>query len=477
MTDHKHNNARPSSLGSKVSELLPEAKLVAGRDLVASSCCSSAGLVQAGDLYFAIDGDYQDEPLLAAARGAAGVVSQRQIADLKLPQYLVADVKLSFARYCHKLVGEPSHSAELIGVVGDSQAAAIPRLLAATFSAIDSPAAWWDGRWMSDADNEINDAGHQTAAPLVASWLSRSVANGAKQAAAHLELTVEKTEAFAACRIKTLCLAGVPREDSAAGTLAVNRERVAQLIEQLPPEGVIVANATNQDCCHQIATANHRVLSYGLNHAADISGEVLERHSGGQTLLVRYGRESVAIETRTIGDDHAENCLAAITVGVAHGGELRRVAAGIEAAPRPPATLEPVVLGQDFTVFLDQANNANRVRSAVTAVEQITSGRLLTVVGGASPTKDPRQLSAAANKSDLVITSGKPGPGLSDRTDFRFVEEPFAAIALAVALAEQGDAVMITGVDVDSQGHCDQADVVRELIALRHANTPPGWAA
>ncbi|MEM1303711.1 MAG: Mur ligase family protein, partial [Planctomycetota bacterium] len=431
----------------RVGEVLPHAELLSGRDVVATSCCSSAELVQPGDLYFALDSAAEDREAKAKQairRGAVAVVAEQPMRVTDAPQFRVENVRAALAQFCHDLVGSPTKQLSLAGVFGDFATASTTRLLASVFETAAGRPAWWDGRWMDEADGGAHDAGVRATAPLVASWLSRSVANGADHAVAGVTPGRENVDALAACEFQVICLTRQSAENDAGEPREAQRERLAGVVKRLRPGGVLVADATDPTCCRVLAECSRRVMTYGLDHPADVVGEVIERHANGQTLVVRHGGQSLAIETPVLGDRHAASCLAAIATGLAAGFDLQTIARGVQLAPRPVGVLEPVVLGQDFNVYVDAADRAETLREATQAVRPSTVGRLLTVVAGSqagsAAGSAARLLSAAGAKSDLVIAAGEPEPGFTGRPEYRFVEDSFAAIALAIALAERGDA-------------------------------------
>jgi UDP-N-acetylmuramoyl-L-alanyl-D-glutamate--2,6-diaminopimelate ligase len=158
-----------------------------------------------------------------------------------------------------------------------------------------------------------------------------------------------------------------------------------------------------------------------------------------------------------------------------------------------PGRMEPVDAGQPFVAVVDYAHTPDAVSTALTALRDATSGRLITVLGcggDRDPGKRPGMGAAAAAGSDIVVvTDDNPRSedpaairaamlaGVQDvpedrRAEIHEVPGRRAALAVAVGLARPGDALLVagkgheTGQEVAGTVHpFDDREVLREVLA------------
>ncbi len=189
---------------------------------------------------------------------------------------------------------------------------------------------------------------------------------------------------------------------------------------------------------------------------------------------------------------NVRNALAAVAGLVECGLPLATVLGGLAVATGVPGRMERVDEGQDFVAIVDYAHKPDAVEALLGALRPVTRGRLLVVLGAGGdrdPGKRPLMGRVASGLADvLVVTDDNPRgedpaairaqviAGIDvDRPRAELVEEPDRATAIraAVALAEPGDTVVVsgkgheTGQQVGEHVHpFDDRDVLR--AALRH---------
>jgi UDP-N-acetylmuramoylalanine-D-glutamate ligase len=175
--------------------------------------------------------------------------------------------------------------------------------------------------------------------------------------------------------------------------------------------------------------------------------------------------------------------------GLALGLDMRDIVEGLEAAPQVPGRLERIDCTTDFSVFVDYAHTPDGLEKAISAVRDVTRGRVITVFGcggDRDPEKRPLMGAAAGLLSDVVVvTSDNPRSedpvgiilhiedGLRPVRDDYLVEvDRHRAIERAVAMAEPGDAVLVAGkghedyqIFAERTIHFDDREVVREVLS------------
>ncbi|GAA4668010.1 UDP-N-acetylmuramoyl-L-alanyl-D-glutamate--2,6-diaminopimelate ligase [Streptomyces chumphonensis] len=180
------------------------------------------------------------------------------------------------------------------------------------------------------------------------------------------------------------------------------------------------------------------------------------------------------------GPFNVSNALGAITALVVAGIDVQTAADGVAAIPGVPGRLERVDAGQPYLAVVDYAHKPDAVESVLRALRRVTDGRIHAVLGCGGD-RDPHKRgpmgAALARLSDTaVLTSDNPRSedplailaamlaGAAEVPSYErgtvlLEEDRAAAIAVAVARAEPGDAVIVAG-----KGHevgQDIAGVVR----------------
>ena len=423
-------------------------------DVYATTATSESAQVRPGDVYFAPPVDSTTALRLvqaAADAGAKAVVVDQMLPFFDIPQLVVRDVAESFGRFCHALVDNPSESLAITAIAGGHGKSGTLHLLRSILGS-------------AGAAIETNSTDKLSNAALTASWLAHQTAAGVTHAALEVQPSTY-SRSLPGCQFAVACVTN----DAGDGSKDV---KVAEITQHLDQQGVLVLNADQPTTTEQLGW-HGQVLTFGRTSAADVTATVLQRHTAGQTILLRVGADTAAVECNTIGDAHVENCLAAAATALALGVSLTDIAKGIEAAKPLPTCMQPVVAGQGFSIFLDAASDAISLRQAIAATSAIATRKVWTIIDpttARSMTELAGMMQLAVGRSDSVIAVSHDSMAQTNLAGARLVEDRFTAIAMAIALAEDGDAVLFTGCPAGAAG---DEQTVRELLELRLANSDP----
>jgi len=183
---------------------------------------------------------------------------------------------------------------------------------------------------------------------------------------------------------------------------------------------------------------------------------------GGYEVAIR-GAGGVLIEGRVplVGAHNLDNVLMAVALGVASGLDILAIGRDLERLVGAPGRLEQVSVGQNFLALVDFAHTPDAVTRVLSAVREITSGRVIAVLGcggDRDATKRPLMGDALVKGSDLAIftsdnpRSEDPHAILSAMLDGKEASDNLVieadrrgAIAIAVSEAVEGDTVIILG--------------------------------
>ncbi|MEM9186745.1 MAG: Mur ligase family protein [Planctomycetota bacterium] len=466
--------------GVRLAEVL-ETTLPPALDVYATTCTDRVSSVRQGDVYCVPDVEATAAARLAQAAVAAGaqaLITGQLLPIVSATQFVVADVAEAYGKLCQALVGAPATEMHLTAVTGSFGKSAVVGLLRSIAVAAGRQPSVLDRGVADDLVEARRLESDSPSPPATARWLARGLANGSSHAIAEVgcETPTNATKAdtradgFAGVGFGVMCVTNAaPRSNSQHASLEDQRAAIHRSLRGLKPRGVLVVNADDQECCRLLSRCPGAAITFGFSDKADVRGTVLRRHTAGQVLLIQHGAESAAVETSTVGDAHAANCLAATATAIASGATLQQAAAGIENASPAPRVMQPVVCGQSFAVYLDAAASPVAVAEATRAAGAVTSGRVLTAF--CAPAPRPSAVDAARPASDVLMIAGREtGPGVSGDS-VRVLDDPFSAIALALALAEAGDTVVLLacGADRERAGGGEEA-VVRQLLHMRIEN-------
>lgn len=164
------------------------------------------------------------------------------------------------------------------------------------------------------------------------------------------------------------------------------------------------------------------------------------------------------------GAFNVTNALAVVAGLHAAGVDVRAAAAGIGSCAGVPGRMQSVDRGQDFHVVVDYAHKPDAVEAVLGTLRPLTEGRLVVVIGAGGdrdPGKRPVMGEIASRLADVVVvTDDNPrseDPARIRRAvldgalraeppaEVRETADRGAAIDEAIALAREGDCVVIAG--------------------------------
>ena len=178
-------------------------------------------------------------------------------------------------------------------------------------------------------------------------------------------------------------------------------------------------------------------------------------------MSVKLPNNSVEISAKLLGEFNVYNVLAALAVAVSQGISLDLVRNAFEKISPIGGRLEPVDVGQDFSVIVDYAHTAEAYEGLCLMFKPLTKGRLIFVGGatggGRDKSKRPNMGAAVSKYADLVILTDD-DPYLEDSwgiinqlasgvegAKFLKIVEREEAVRYALTFAKEGDTVLIAG--------------------------------
>ncbi|TXS96777.1 UDP-N-acetylmuramoyl-L-alanyl-D-glutamate--2,6-diaminopimelate ligase [Parahaliea maris] len=457
------------SLAWLLERELPEDARVSGITLDSRS-------VRPGDLFLALAGEVHDGRTFieqAVASGAAAVVAEAPVAGfvdaLPVPLVEIPDLAHEAGAIAARFHGDPTRTMRVVGVTGTNGKTTTSRLVAQLQRAVGHPCGVI-GTLGASLDDSVASAVNTTPDPVglqacFADWQGQGVNDVAMEVSSHA-LVQGRVNAV---HFDTAVYTNLSRdhldyhgnmESYARAKLrlfAVDGLRHALVNLDDPYAPIVVAAASRPGC---------QVLTYSAAGSADADIRIdnLAFSAAGATgHLVSPWGEGVFCSPLP-GVFNVANLMAAIACAVLAGTPLERVLQQLPALHSVPGRLQSVANDCGLQVLVDYAHTPDALEHVLRALRPNVQGRLITVVGcGGDRDRGKRPVMgrlACELSDEVVITSDNPRSENPEAIiddivagctgHFQRQADRALAIEQAIALAEQGDCVLIAG-----KGHED----------------------
>ncbi|HLN62252.1 MAG TPA: UDP-N-acetylmuramoyl-L-alanyl-D-glutamate--2,6-diaminopimelate ligase [Symbiobacteriaceae bacterium] len=456
-----------AALGSSVD-------IVALPDREIRGITSDSRQVNPGDLFVSIPGTRVDAHQFigqAIERGAAAVVATKPFtAPEGVGALLVPDARLALSALADRFYGSPSRRLRTVGITGTNGKTTIAFLVQAVAEAagrqagIIGTAGMMLGRTVLESKS-----GYTTPeAPTAQRLLAQMVDLGADLVAMEVTSHALEQHRVAHCRFDVAVYTNLTHEH-----LDYHKDMEsyfaakAKLFHMLKPGACAVINIDDPYGARYVCEVPDgvHVLTYGFSPEATVRAENV--HLSGEGVRYRLVTPVGTVDVEApylFGAYNIANALAAIATGISLGYSLESVAAAMRTAKGAPGRFERVDCGQDFTVVVDYAHTPDGFEKLLRDVAKIKQqGARLTMVFGSAghrdQTKRPDMGRIAGNYCDqLILTEEDPrtedameiarqiAAGVArEQVEILMIEDRVAAIDHAIAKAEPGDIVLITG--------------------------------
>ena len=465
-----------------------------------------------GDLFVAVPGlrrdghDFLEE---AARRGASALVVQadrRQrwaaLADAARASLLeVPDTRRALSRLAAAFYGFPGRLLTVVGVTGTDGKTSLVHLLSHVLgraggrSGFLGTAGWGiDGRLEGGGDGRTTPE-----APEVQAALARMVAAGCRYAV--IECTSHGLCLFRVedCDFDVAAFTNLGRDHldfhGSFEDYRAAKGRLFALLDAAEDKGVAktaVLNADDPSAPYFRSLTRARVVTYGLRAPADVFGRDVRPEGWGVRFLLEAYGERHAVRLRRPGESSVANALAAAAVATALGLPTARVVDGLESWPGAPGRLELVDEGQPFLVVVDYAHAPESLRRALSLLRAMVRGRVIAVFGCIGGRERERRFPMGRVAGELAhytivtddnpydedrmailreIAAGLEAAGRREGHDYAIIPDRREAIAHALAMASDDDAVLLAGKGHESRVYmadgyyeCDDREVARQVL-------------
>lgn len=475
--------------------------------------CDDSRQVRTGSLFVAIGGTQKDGASFAgeaAARGAAAIVSDREITlpdagtrarESSLPIIVkVPDARHALAKLSAAFFGldriQADGGLEVIGVTGTNGKTTVSYMTRSILQAEHRRVALL-GTIEYDLVGRRMRAELTTPGPIE---LSRHLIEAHEAGARHAVMEVSshgldqhRTDGVT---FSTAIFTNFTQDHlDYHGTSEAYLRAKRRLFDGLSSDAVAVVNADEPACEQIVEHCRARVVRYRMNEPSDVSGRIVQVDGTGGRFVLEHRGEEFEIRTRLAGRHNTVNALAAATAGLAMGLDASSIQRGIADLAFVPGRLQRLDTGAlGFNVFVDYAHTDDALRNVLRAARPLTRGKLWCVFGCGGDRdrlKRPLMARAVAQRADaFILTSDNPRTEdplaiiaeaeqdllPEDRQRALTVPDRAEAIAEAVRRLSPGDTLVIAGKgheDYQILGtrkvHFDDVEVAREAIQRREA--------
>ena len=491
---------RPMGLGALTDVIAPER--VSGMPVgEVRGLAYDSRAVRPGTLFFAVPGvhvDGHDFVPDALAAGAIGVVVERELPELSVPQLVVDRARRALADAADAWFGRPSERLTVIGITGTDGKTTTSFLVADALRAAGKRPGLI-GTVAIDIGDERrpNDDRNTTPEALeLQEMLAQMVEAGndsvVLEATSHgLELERTRNARFDVGVVTTVTSEHLELH----GTVERYRAAKARLVEEAP---IAILNADDGTFAYFRQRARDRVLTYGTGADADLRATNVRSDAAGSRFdLVAPGWNG-EVRLPMPGSYNVSNALAALSVAYALDLDLSAGADALGRTAGVPGRMEGVDAGQPFAVVVDYAHTADSLAKVLRTLRPLTQGRLIAVFGSAGErdaTKRPAMGAVSAELADVTIVTdedprledprvineaiaaGARHGGARDGDSLLVIDDRREAIRRAVAMARAGDVVLLAG--KGHEGSMFYGDVKRpwdDRAAARDALREHGWS-
>ena len=414
-----------------------------------------------GALYFCVPGERHDGHEFARQaleHGAVALVVER-VLELDVPQLVVPDVRRGMAQAAVIFFGDPTKELEVGGVTGTNGKTTTAYLLRSILASAGRRPGLL-GTIESRIGGEHRPAIRTTPEAIDLQRAFREMLDAGDRSCA-LEATSHGSELgrLDGVRFSALAFTNLGQDHlDFHGTFERYFEAKRRLFVagERPPAAVNVANEYGRRLADELRTLGQdSLLTFGFADDADIRPEQLELDANG----ARFVAGGIQLRTSLRGRFNVENVLAAVALARLLGIENDSIAAGIEALKGVPGRFEAVDEGQAFAVIVDYSHKPEALENVLHTARELAPNRLICVFGcGGDRDRGKRPVMGriAAELADVaIVTSDNPRSEdpeaiiaeVVEGADASLEAEPDRATAIerALALAQEGDVVVIAG--------------------------------
>ncbi len=472
----------------RLSELarLTGAQLIGDGEIEIIAIEQDSRLARTGALFVAVPGFTVDgHAYLARAveAGAQAVAVQADREALWRPLIegggadllVLPDTRRGLARLAAAFYGYPAKRLKVIGATGTDGKTSLCHLLAHVFNAGGAKTGLISTVECRIGDELLPDTGRFTTpeAPAVQEMLAQMAGAGCQWAVIEATSHGLALHRVDECEYDIAVLTNLSRDHidfhGSDEDYRAAKARLFQMLDEADAKGLpkaAVLNADDSSADFFASQTKASALTYGRDTEADVRATAVTADARGADVSVSIAGRGLDLRVPRPGPFNVHNALAAFATASAAGLDLEAAARAIETWPGAPGRMELIDEGQPFTAIVDFAHAPASLRAVLEHLRATVRGRIIAVfgcIGERDRERRPGMAAVAAELADYsIVTDDNPysedrdaiiadiadglrAAGRREGHDFAVVPDRREAIAQALAMAVDEDAVLLAG--------------------------------
>ncbi len=449
---------------SDLARLLPSADVRGDATADIRDATADSRAVAPGALFLCVPGDTVDGHDFAAdamARGAGTLVVERWL-DLDATQLRVASVRDAMGPLSAAVFDHPSRAMTVVGVTGTNGKTTSAFMLESAFAA-GGARTGLVGTVEVHIAGDVRPVVHTTPeAPDLQRLLARMRDAGVGSVAVEVSSHGLVLGRVAGTHFASALFTNLTRDHlDFHPTMKDYENAKATLFDgSLAERGAV--NVDDPAGRRLLDRGAIPLVSFGLDAAADVRAIEVTSTREGSRFVCATDDGRVDVSVRISGRYNVSNALGVMAVFRALDLPLAQAAEGIAALEGVPGRMEAIGAGQSFSVLVDYAHTPDSLGNVLRAAREVCDGSLIAVFGCGGDRDSGKRPVMGRIGTELadraIITSDNPRSedplaiiaaieaGARDAGGVYEIEpDRRAAIARALAVARDGDVVVIAG--------------------------------
>ncbi|MDR1194319.1 MAG: UDP-N-acetylmuramoyl-L-alanyl-D-glutamate--2,6-diaminopimelate ligase [Peptococcaceae bacterium] len=433
--------------------------------------------VGADDVFIAARGEkhdghhYIEQALTLGAK--AVILEDESHCRPAVPWILVKNSRRALGQIMHVLAGRPSLGLNVIGVTGTNGKTTVTHMIAAILAAARQKVGL-----LGTIHNRIGDresgAGLTTAdSPELAALFQRMVAENMDYAVMEVSSHALAQSRVAGIVFDLAVFTNLSQDHlDFHHTMEEYLSEKAKLFAELRGQGeknrkkAAILNLDDPASDYLADYCQVPVITYGLSPLSHVRAEGVSLSPAGLDFSLVFNGQRFPIHSRLQGRFNVYNSLAAIAAALVEGVPMPVIQAALAAMPPVPGRFQRVESERPlpFAVFVDYSHTPDSLENCLATGRELCQGRVIAIFGAGGHRdrgKRPLMGEAAARLADIcIITSDNPRDeeplsiirdvqagmgGPTGRAKILTEPDRREAIGLGIALAREGDVVLICG--------------------------------
>ncbi len=409
----------------ELADWLVASRLVGDGNIEFHGIQTDSRKVQSGDLFICISGLVQDGHLFAEdaiAKGAVGLVLEREIPNMRVPQIFVKDCRQAMGVIASHYYGYPSQQLKLIGITGTNGKTTTAFIIDHILIDSGFRTGLMGTIHTRIAGRTIPTERTTEEALELQRTLRLMVNEGAKFCTMEVSSHALELGRVKGCRFRTALFTNLTQDHlDYHRTMDSYRDAKGLLFSRLGNEygphtndrQFAVLNVDDPVSQRYASLTAAQIITYGIDNDADVRATDIHISIKGTSFTLNTSfAGSAKVQMKLIGKFNVYNALGAIASTLIEGIPLEQITHSLEEMESVDGRMQTVDADQEFLVLVDYAHSPDGLDNALKSVKEFATQRIITVFGCGGDrdrTKRPIMGRIAAEYSDYVIlTSDNP---------------------------------------------------------------------